>query len=232
MALFRKGRTEDDIVLPDGEVVEVPGEELGDETDFVEEDWEGLPTGGEEEFDPRADGPFDIDEVDLNDGVQRLDLGALILTPVSGFSVKLVANQETKEVQAATVTWGKSGLEIALFAASTTGGSLDEVVAEITEQTEAADGSIEFEDGPFGQQLKRIVPVPGTGKEQLFHVSRIWLVEGPRWLLRGTVLGEAAISDDETLAEPFAEFLRNIVVRRGNTPMAPGDLIPLTLPEK
>lgn len=57
------------------------------------------------------------------------------------------------------------------------------------------------------------------------------MVEGPRWLLRGIVYGQAALT--EGVEPPVAELLtafRRVIVRRGDQAMAPGDLLPLQLP--
>jgi hypothetical protein len=60
----------------------------------------------------------------------------------------------------------------------------------------------------------------------------MWVAEGPRWLLRGIVYGQAAIEDDTdsaVVADVLAAF-RQVIVRRGDDAMAPGDLLPLTMP--
>jgi hypothetical protein len=59
----------------------------------------------------------------------------------------------------------------------------------------------------------------------------MWVAEGPRWLLRGIVYGQAAV--EEGIDPPVAELLnafRQVVVRRGDEAMAPGDLLPLNMP--
>jgi hypothetical protein len=53
-------------------------------------------------------------------------------------------------------------------------------------------------------------------------------VDGPRWLLRGTVLGRAAVEPDAAL--PMEETLRNVVVVRGDEPMAVRESLPLRMP--
>ena len=71
----------------------------------------------------------------------------------------------------------------------------------------------------------------GPEGEQLFHVSRIWLVEGPRWLLRGTLMGRAGMVEGESEpADVFVEFFRNVVVKRDEQPRVPGELIHLAMP--
>ncbi len=206
---------------------EVP-EELSDDdsaSDDADED-------EDEDVDWRADGPFDHDEVDLTaDEVQRLDLGALILTPWEGMGLQLQVNENTQQVVAALAFWEQSGLELALLAAPTSGGLADELLEDLTEEAQQAGGSATTVVGPFGPELRRVLPAEGPGGEQLFQVSRTWFAEGPRWMLRGTLLGEAGLTeDDEGASAPFVEFFRNVVVRRGDGPMVPGEVIAMTMP--
>ncbi len=189
--------------------------------------------GEEDEVDWRADGPFDSEEVELaGDQVTRIDLGSLIITPWDGLGLQLQVTEATQAVQAVTAVWKNSGLEVALFAAPASGGLADELREDVVEEAEQGGGTATIAEGPFGAEVRRVLPQEGPGGEQLFHVSRIWFAEGPRWLLRGTLLGEAAIGDaDAPLVAPFAEFFRNLVVRRGSRPMVPGELIPMKLPD-
>ena len=207
-------------------------DELDDEDDGID----AVPPEPEE-IDWRADGPFDAEEVELGDEVRRLDLGALVVTPFDGLQLQLQVNPETKQAGAFTAIWRQSGLEVALFAASSGGGMAEEFLEDVLEEAAQAGGSATIEDGPFGPQVRRLLPEEGkapTGKKKdtrRVHVSWVWFAEGPRWLLRGTLLGEAAIgATDAPEAAPFVEFFRNIVVRRGGKPMVPGDQVPLDVP--
>jgi hypothetical protein len=186
-----------------------------------------------DDTDWRADGPFDSEEVDLvDDHVTRIDLGALIVTPWEGLGLQLQVNETSKLVQAVTAVWKNSGLEVALFAAPASGGMAEELREDVVDEAEQAGGTATLADGPFGSEVRRVLPQEGPGGEQMFHVSRIWFAEGPRWLLRATLLGEAALGDaDAPVVAPFVELFRNLVVRRGDKPMVPGELIPMTLPE-
>ena len=61
--------------------------------------------------------------------------------------------------------------------------------------------------------------------EEGYQPSRMWVAEGPRWLLRGIVYGQAAIEDDADspiVADVLSAF-RQVIVRRGDEAMAPGD---------
>jgi hypothetical protein len=186
-----------------------------------------------EVVDWRADGPFDSEEVELGaDEVTRIDLGSLIITPWEGLGLQLQVNEASQAVQAVTAVWKNSGLEVVLFAAPASGGLAEELREDVVEEAEQGGGSATIADGPFGAEVRRVLPQEGPGGEQLFHVSRIWFAEGPRWLLRATLLGEAALGDaDAPLVAPFIEFFRNLVVRRGAKPMVPGELIPMSLPQ-
>lgn len=190
-----------------------------DDTDAEVQDW-------------RADGPFDDDEVDLaGDGVARIDLGTLIVTPWDGLGLQLQVDEQSRQVRSVTGMWHDSGLEVSLFAAPASGGLADELRTAAVEEAQAAGGTAEIVTGDFGPELRRVLPQTGPAGEQLFHVSRVWYAEGPKWLLRGTLLGEAALDAGAGEAAPFRELFRNLVVRRGTTPMVPGELIAMKLPE-
>ncbi len=186
-----------------------------------------------DDTDARADGPFDVTEVDLaGDTVDRLELGAMTITPFDGMGLQFQGNPETQEIYSALVMHENSGLQLELFAAPTTGGLAGELREDMLEETQQAGGNAELQDGPFGREIKRVLPMEGSEGEQLFHVSRIWLVDGPRWLLRGTLMGQASLAEgEEAPADVFVEFFRNIVVHRDDSPRVPGELLTLQLPD-
>jgi len=234
----RKRKVED--VEPEATLVDDSTPEM-EELDEAEADERDADQGATEapeapelaEVDWRAEGPFDYDEVELgHDAVNRIDLGSLIVTPWEGLGVQLQVDEASRVVQAITCVWEDSALEVVLFAAPNSGGLAHDLREDLVDETEAAGGKTSFEDGPFGPQVKRVIPQAGPKGEQLFHVSQVWFAEGPRWLLRGTLLGEVALADPaDPKALPFIEFFRNLVVRRGNKPMVPGEVIGLKLPE-
>lgn len=199
----------------------------GDDLDPDEED------GDLDDLGFRADGPFDHEEVDLDaDEVERIAFGPLIITPFEGLNIQLTGEEQSGTIYALVALWDNSALELALFAAPTSGGLADELREDSVDEAEQGGGNAQVADGPFGPEVRRVMPLEGPEGEQLFHVSRIWLVEGPRWLLRGTLMGPAAMSEgEEPPAEMFVEFFRNTVIRRDDSPRVPGELITLALPE-
>ena len=219
---------------------------------------EGAAGPGEEDdlvaldaLDWRGDGPWDIGEVDDLEGTdegQRIDLGSLIVTGVAGAELRLQVAEDTNEIVSAMLVIetkvpdpaGRSGatqtvssaLELGAYAAPRSGGLWSELREEISEAATAQGGSASLREGPFGVELHRFIPVTTPEGEQGYQPSRMWVAEGPRWLLRGIVYGQAAVEDDlesPVVADVLAAF-RQVIVRRGEEAMAPGDLLPLSMP--
>lgn len=230
MIFGRKARAAEEAELDQDEAL--TDEQLAD-TELDADDADDEATAEAEAVDPRADGPFDYEEVALDaDDVQRITFGPLIITPFEGLGLQLHGNPETGLVQAVLATYEESGLELALFAAPRSGDLADELREEIIEEAAQGGGHAQEASGPFGPEVRRVMPIDGPEGEQLFHVSRVWLVGGPRWLLRGTLMGQAAmVEGEEAPADVFVEFFRNVVVRRDEEPRVPGELIQLAFPE-
>ncbi|MVA75730.1 DUF3710 domain-containing protein [Auraticoccus sp. F435] len=207
-----------------------PAEDGGEETgEGGERDWAAF----DRSRDWRADGPFDISEVDLDaDDVQRIDLGSLVITPREGMELRLQVAQDTGAVVSAMVLIGQSALELAVFAAPRSGGLWAEIREEVVAATRAQKGTVTLVEGPYGTELRRLVPVTGPEGQQGYQPSRTWAAEGPRWLLRGVLYGQAALA--QGLASPADELhdvFASTVVRRGDTAMAAGEVIPMTVPD-
>lgn len=199
-----------------------------DEEKSDEEKWAEI----DEMFD-RDEGPFDIDEVDLDeDDVQRIDLGALVVTPFEEMQLQLQVDEPQQRVQSFLVGDGASAMEVALFAGPRRTSMLAEIREEIAAATEKEGGEITLLEGPFGVELHRRQPVTDPQGRRGTHVSRTWLVGGPGWVLRGIVFGRAALEpENEDASIALLECFGNLVVRRGTAPAAPGSLIPLTIPD-
>ena len=192
-----------------------------------EEKWAEI----DEDFD-RDEGPLDIEEVDLDqDDVQRIDLGALVVTPFEGMQLQLQVDEAKQQVQSFLVGDGASAMEVALFAGPRRTSMLAEIRDEIAAASEKEGGEVTLLEGPFGVELRRRQPVTDPQGRQGIHVSRTWLVGGPGWVLRGIVFGRAALEpDDEDAVIALLECFGNLVVRRGTAPAVPGGLIPLSVP--
>lgn len=180
----------------------------------------------------RDEGPFDFDEVDLDaDDVKRLDLGSLIITPFPGMKIQLQVNKNTEQVQAVLVADGASALEVAVFAGPRRTSMLPQIREDILKAAEREGGAAAVVAGPFGAEIRRRLPVKDKDGKTAVHVSRTWLVSGPGWVLRGILMGKAALQPEDEDAElTLFEFFSNAVVRRGEEAAAPGSLLRMSVP--
>jgi hypothetical protein len=176
----------------------------------------------------RPQGPWDVADVD--DEVQRLDLGALQVPVPDGCEVRVDVQED--QVVAATLVDGRSAIQIHAFAAPKTQGIWTEVRDEIAESLRTGGGSAEEVDGPFGPELHTRIPAPSEvpGQPAQLQPARFLGVDGPRWFLRGLVTGAAAT--DPVQARVLEQAFRDVVVVRGGEAMAPRDLLPLRLPRE
>lgn len=180
--------------------------------------------------DVRAEGPFDSTEVDpeVLEAEDRIDLGALVITGMPGMELRLQVDEQSGQVQAILLVLEDSALELRAFAAPKSSGIWDEVRREIAAEATRMGGTATETDGSFGTELVLVVPVEDPDGQIFSQTSRVLGVDGPRWLLRATVLGRAAVEPDA--AGPMEDTLRNVIVVRGTEPMAVRESLPLRLP--
>ncbi|MEI8406229.1 MULTISPECIES: DUF3710 domain-containing protein [unclassified Kribbella] len=179
---------------------------------------------------PRAEGPFDSTEVDADvlEAEDRIDLGALVITGQPGMELRLQVDEQSGQVQAILLVLEDSALELRAFAAPKKTGIWSEVRREIAAEASRMGGTATETDGPFGTELILVVPVEDPDGQIFSQTSRVIGVDGPRWLLRATVLGRAAVEPDA--APPMEATLRSTIVVRGSEPMAVRESLPLRLP--
>lgn len=219
------------------EPIDEPEDELDDDASDDGDDED--PTARWEELDEqewREDGPYDITEVDPDQLEEpdplRIDLGSLVLTGFPGMELRLQVAGESQTVVSVLMVKDDSALEVAAFSAPRSGGLWTEIRGDIIEATAGAGGTVAHAEGPFGTELRRLLPMTTPEGEQAYQPSRMWMAQGPRWCLRGVLYGQAAVT--EGLDGPVEELLdtfRKIIVRRGDQPMAPGELLSIDMPE-
>jgi hypothetical protein len=177
-----------------------------------------------------AVGPFDSAEVDpeVLEAEDRIDLGALVVTGMPGMELRLQVDEQSGQVQAVLLVLDDSALELRAFAAPKTSGIWPEVRREIAAEASRMGGTATESEGSFGTELVLVVPVEDPQGQIFSQTSRVLGVDGPRWLLRATVLGRAAVEPDA--AQSMEEALRNVIVVRGSEPMAVRESLPLRLP--
>ncbi|MDT7513018.1 DUF3710 domain-containing protein [Bifidobacterium sp. H1HS10N] len=172
-----------------------------------------------DEAEQSGKGPWDSLDSEAPDTDEYLDIGALMLPFLKGSELRLKANSQTGDVLGATITYGSSSLELEPFAAPKSLGLWDEVRADLLK----ANPSCKEVDGVFGKELT--LPVKVKGKNML---TRVVGIDGPRWMLRGIFSGPAAKGGKEK--DVLDGYLADLVVVRGDEPLAPRDLVPMHAP--
>ncbi|MDR6119626.1 hypothetical protein QE370_002810 [Aeromicrobium sp. SORGH_AS981] len=156
-----------------------------------------------------------------------VDLGPLRIRGRVGFQLQVPQDDGGGAGSVVLVT-EEAGLELRAFAAPRSGGLWDEVRQELVAEVQRLDGQVEEVDGPYGPELRVQIPVTLPDGQDGFQPSRIVAVEGPRWMLRATFLGSAALEpDDDGLLE---QAFREVVVVRGDDPRPVREPLLIELP--
>jgi hypothetical protein len=182
-----------------------------------------------EDADLRARGPWDDSEVTIeDDDDSRIDLGSLLVTPQETVDVQLQVDEASGEVVAVIIAAEDGAAEVRAFAAPRNGDTWEMSRKAVGSEVAQRGGTATEREGPWGTELavSLMVDLPEGGRAQ--QQSVVVGIPGPRWLLRATLFGRPAGEyDDDGNIETA---VRDIVVRRGNGPVPPGDALPLTLP--
>ena len=227
MALFKRRSTPDDVEVPD-EGVELSGD--FDEVDDAETALaESVASSAGPAYD-RSAGPFDESESESADqDVPRLNLGSLLIPGLPGIGVQVEADPNTQEVRAVTAVGEGAAVQLQAFAAPRSEGLWDEIRAEmLAELAETAGARVSEGEGSFGPEIRGMLPARTPEGEQVTQPVRFVGIDGPRWFLRAVFLGRAAVEPDP--ADVLHQLVRETIVVRGASAMAPRDPLPLTLP--
>lgn len=167
-------------------------------------------------------GPWD--STDLNAPKDLVDFGSLLFVPNPSVGVRADIEESSQRVVAISFDYKESVLQVQAFASSKGSTLWDQVVEDIFKSLSIQNLSTEKTPGPYGIEIHAELPTSNgnTQKVRMFGFS------GDRWLLRGTISG-AAITDPEQRAE-LEDVFRGLVVRRGETPLPPREILPLELP--
>ena len=230
MAIFRRGKKSEQTDELDQTSDGLDPTQPDDATDEDAESGEAstdAPAPKAAPVDREANGPHDSAEVDLEDD-GRLDLGALRVRGVAGMELRLEVDESANQVVGATAVIADSAVQLQAFAAPRTMGIWDEIRGEIAESILAQGGTADEVDGALGTELRTRMPSAGPDGRTVFAPARFAGVDGPRWFLRAVFSGRAAIDDEA--AAPLLEVVRSVVVVRGDSAMAPREMLTLTLP--
>lgn len=170
-------------------------------------------------------GPFDLSEVP---GMRPyVDLGGIKIAPREGLQMRLEVDERAGRVVAVTLEYAESVLQIQAFSAPKKSGLWHEVRHEIGQQLASQGADVKEESSELGPELVTVAKAPaeqGGGTRAV----RLIGVDGPRWLLRGVIMGRA--TEDSAARAKINELFREVVVVRGDQPMPPSELLTLTMP--
>ena len=214
----------DDVASGDADV-----SELGDD-DQVDLDETELDTDDDDSgssLTPRPNGPWDISEVD--DLGDHLDLGSLLIRPDADMELRVDLDEASGQVAGITCVVEGGAVAVQAFAAPRSEGIWDEVRRELRQQITAGGGLLDEVEGPWGTEIRTQVPAELPDGTQGAQPARFVGIDGPRWFLRFVFFGQAAI--DREAAAGVESIARSIIVVRDGEARAPGDALPLRLPE-
>lgn len=173
-------------------------------------------------------GPWDSDATPADD-VERVDLGSLRVAPREGAELRLQVDENTGEVQSVMLAAEEGALELRAFAAPRNGDLWSEVRPQIAADVSRHGGTATEREGRWGTELVCQMQVVLPDGSQALQPSRIIGINGGRWLLRATLLGQPAVEPEH--AQDWEDALAAVVVHRGTHAMPAGDALPLTLPD-
>lgn len=174
--------------------------------------------------DPRAEGPRDVEELPEDDAVERVDLGSLLVEPEPQRELRLQVDQASGVVQSIVLAGPDGALEVRAFAAPRHADLWSEVRPQIAAEVAQAGGTATERQGPWGPELLCQVG-QRSGPPQ---VTRVVGINGPRWMLRASLVGAAAARPDE--ARDWEDSIRRLTVRRGAQAMPSGEALPVVMP--
>jgi hypothetical protein len=188
------------------------------------------PVDGDGDLDEGADasetvpaGPYD--SADLPDGgEERVDLGSLLIAPEPDRELRLQVDEATGAVQSVVIAGPDGALELRAFAAPRNGDLWSETRPKIAADVAQSGGTATEREGPWGTELICEVGQRTGGRQ----VTRVIGINGPRWMLRCSLLGAAATKPDD--AGAWEDSIRRVAVHRGAHAMPVGEGLPVVMP--
>lgn len=169
------------------------------------------------------DGPYDSEGLPQHDP-ERIDLGSLLIAPEPDRELRIQVDETSGQVASVVLAGPDGALELRAFAAPRNGDLWAEARPQIAAEVAQSGGTATERQGPFGPELVCQVN-RGGGQVQ---VTRIVGINGPRWMLRASLLGRPAVEVDD--AAPWEASIRKVAVHRGSHALPVGEALPVVVP--
>lgn len=185
---------------------------------------EALPTLADDHPIWSEPGPRSFEDVDATIGY--LDHGALRIPAIHGMRVEPLGTLNQGVAPGIRLTIGTSLVEVEVYAAPKSGGVWDTMRQSLRDLADHHGAHVEEKRTRYGIEHLITIPVtmPDGGKGQTY-VREIGH-EGPRWVSRIKILGQAAV--DPQMGVEFEKLIDRIVVVRGAEPRARLEILPVS----
>jgi hypothetical protein len=175
--------------------------------------------------DRSENGPFDVSEIGLL--APYLDFGSIRISPQQDVAIKADIEESTKRIVSISLETEGHRLQLQAFAASKMEGLWAQAMVAIEEGVRTQGGLADQIQGALGPELRVQTSVIENGLK-LLRESRFVGVDGPKWFLRGVLTGSELYSEARYMS--LIALFRAVAVSRGELPLPPGDLLPISLP--
>lgn len=161
--------------------------------------------------------------------VQVVDLGCVRIPAHPDLEIQVDVDTATNDILSISLLLPHSVASIQVFAAATDEDAWpsvrDAIVGGLAEQH--VESSIEL--GQFGTEIHCVMPTQDYDGVTIVQPVRFVGIDGPRWFLRATIGGDAAVFPDAS--SEMDSVLASIIVVRGTHAMPPGERLAFSLPE-
>lgn len=180
----------------------------------------------------RPNGPWDVDEMDDRPAhvAPRLNLGAVRIRPPAGMKVSIQVDKSTQTATNVTLVGDHGALQLLVVAAAKSRPQWPTLMRALQSDADRRGGTVQEGKGPWGPVLRMTIPAELPDGSKGVQPSVVLGIDGPRWMLRATVIGKASM-DQEQMNRMMA-IVQDTVVVRGEEPMAPGEIVPMVPPPR
>lgn len=182
---------------------------------------------------PRPHGPWDVSELDPENPAHtaaRLDLGGLRIRPRAGMKVQMQVDQSSGNATSVLLVGESAAVQLMVIAAAKSKPMWPQTKRALQSDADRKGGSTQDGKGPWGPVLRMAIPATSSDGQKGIQPTVVLGIDGPRWMLRATMIGKAAI--DTAVMSQMVSIVQDTVVVRGDAPMAPGEVITLTPPAR
>lgn len=181
----------------------------------------------------RPHGPWDVSELDESKPAHtaaRLDLGGLRIRPAAGMKVQMQVDQASGKATSVLLVADAAAVQLMVIAAAKSKPLWPQTKRALQSDADRKKGTAQDGKGPWGPVLRMAIPTTTSDGKQGIQPSVVLGIDGPRWMLRATMIGRAAT--DQTVMNQMMGIVQDTIVVRGDEPMAPGEVIALTPPSR